>query len=162
MRVGLQALRGAGDFHPFEQLQGALAQRLAAQAEVQLEHFLDLVADGEAGVERGHRVLEDHGDVLADDAPPLAALQAQHVGAVELHGVGGDDAGGVDQAHQGHHGHGFAGAGFADDGQDFALVHGEVEAVHHRDGVAVAEAYREIAQVEEAHTAVSIRLLFFL
>ncbi|MCY1451387.1 hypothetical protein D9M71_682530 [compost metagenome] len=122
---------------------------------MQLEHFLDLEADGVAGIERGHRVLEDHRDVLADDAPPLAAFQLEHVAPVELHARGADPAGGVDQAHQRHHGHRLAGTGFADDGQHFALVHVQVEAIHHRHGVVAAEAHREVVDFEEAHTAVS-------
>ncbi|MCY1451389.1 hypothetical protein D9M71_682550 [compost metagenome] len=120
---------------------------------MQLEHFLDLVTDGVAGVEGGHRVLEDHGDVLADDAPPLAALELEHVAAVELHACRADLAGRVDQPHQRHHGHRLAGTGLADDGQHFALVHLQVEAIHHRHGIGAAEAHGEIVDFEEAHTA---------
>jgi hypothetical protein len=50
----------------------------------------------------------------------------------------------LDQAHQRHHGHGLAGPGFANDGQYFALVHFEVEAIDHRHGILVAEANVEI------------------
>ena len=49
----------------------------------------DLEADGEAGVQAGHRLLEDHRDVLADDLAPLrAALRRQQVLAVEAQPVG--------------------------------------------------------------------------
>ncbi|MNP59559.1 hypothetical protein D3C76_1545620 [compost metagenome] len=50
----------------------------------------------------------------------------------------------LDQAHQRHHGHGFAGTGLANDGQHLALVDFQVEAVDHRRGVLVAETHVEI------------------
>ncbi|MCY1368266.1 hypothetical protein D9M69_552360 [compost metagenome] len=105
MRVGVEAAGGAGDFHPLQQLQGALAGGLALEAHVLVQHFLDLEAHGVAGVEGGHRVLEDHGQVLAHDVPALLALEPEHVVAVEAQAVCADDAGSVDQAHQRHHGH---------------------------------------------------------
>ena len=43
--------------------------RLARQALVLDEHLADLVADGIDRVERRHRLLEDHGDVLAAQTP---------------------------------------------------------------------------------------------
>jgi hypothetical protein len=64
--------------------------------------------------------------------------------AVEAERVGGDDAGMLDQAHQRHHGHGFARARLANDGQDFALVDFQVEAIDHGRRVLVAEANVEI------------------
>ncbi|MNE40828.1 hypothetical protein D3C80_1348700 [compost metagenome] len=105
MRVGVQAAFGAGDFHLLEQFQGTLAGGFATQAEVLAQHFFDLEAHGVAGVEGGHRVLEDHGQVLAHDVPALLALEPEHVVAVEAQAVCADDAGSVDQAHQRHHGH---------------------------------------------------------
>ena len=52
----------------------ATTRTLDWQAEVLAQHFLDLEAHGVAGVQGGHRVLEDHGQVLADDMPALAAF----------------------------------------------------------------------------------------
>ncbi|MNF98099.1 hypothetical protein D3C84_809470 [compost metagenome] len=151
MRVGVEAAFGGGNLDPFEQLQGAPAGVLGRQLEVLTEDFLDLETHGVAGVEGGHRVLEDHRQVLADDAPALAALEAQHVGAVELQAGGADHAGWVDQAHQRQHGHRLARAGLADDGQHLALGDAEIEAVDHRHGAGVAEAHAEVLDVEQAH-----------
>ncbi|MCY1181289.1 hypothetical protein D9M73_217860 [compost metagenome] len=116
---------------------------------MQFEHFLDLVADGVVGVERGHRVLEDHGDVLAHHLAPLTAAELEHVGAVEGEGVGGDAAGRIDQAHQGHHGDRLARAGLADDGQDFAGIHRQVQAIDHRYRVGVAEAHIQVVDLQQ-------------
>jgi hypothetical protein len=43
------------------------ARACAPRAHVQPQHLGDLVADGEHRVQRGHRLLEDHRDVLAAD-----------------------------------------------------------------------------------------------
>ena len=52
-----------------------------------------LEADREAGVERGHRLLEDHRHVLADDpAPPARAESRSRVSPGEGQPVGGDPA----------------------------------------------------------------------
>ncbi len=111
---------------------------------MQAQHFFDLETDGVARVQRGHRVLEDHGQVFADDLPTLTVAEREHVLAVEVQGVGSDDPRVFDQAHQRHHGHGLTRTRLANDGQDFALLHGNVEPVDHRNGVFVAKANVEI------------------
>ncbi|MCY1370043.1 hypothetical protein D9M69_571150 [compost metagenome] len=70
--VALQPVRGPGDFHHLQQLDGARPSGRAAQAHVFAQHLFDLEAHGEARVERGHGVLEDHGHVLAQDLAALA------------------------------------------------------------------------------------------
>lgn len=72
------------------------------------------------------------------------AFELEQVVAVEIERVGSDDAGGVDQPHQRHHGHRFTGARFADDGQYFTLFDAQGQAVHNRYGLGVAEADVEI------------------
>ncbi|MNF98742.1 hypothetical protein D3C84_816130 [compost metagenome] len=144
MRVGVHTTGCTRDFNFFQQFDGTLAGRLAGHFQVQAQHFFDLEAHGVAWVQRGHRVLEDHGQVFADNLSTLAIVQLEHVLAVKAERVGGNDAGVLDQAHQRHHGHGLAGTGLANDGQHFALVHFQVEAVDHGRGVLVAEANVEI------------------
>jgi hypothetical protein len=64
----------------------------------------DLEADGEARVEAGHRLLEDHRDVLADDrrrarrTSPAGRGRRRSDGRRDLAGIG-------EQAHQRQHGH---------------------------------------------------------
>ena len=68
----LSRLLGIGDADEGEELDRARAPApCASMAMWTLQHFLDLEADGEAGVEARHRLLEDHGDVLADDLAPV-------------------------------------------------------------------------------------------
>jgi len=111
---------------------------------VQAQHFFDLEAHGVAGVQRGHGVLEDHRHVFADDLPTLTGAEGQHVLAIEGQGVGGDDTGVLDQAHQRHHGHGLARPRLADNRQDFAFIHRQAQAVDDRHGRSVAKAHVEI------------------
>ena len=85
------------------------------------QRLLDLVADGEHRGQGGERVLEDHGDALAADLAHLEVGLAEQLLAVV--GDGALDAGVlVQKAHDGHGGHGLAGAGFADDAEGLAGV----------------------------------------
>ncbi len=83
---------------------------------------VDLEADREAGIEAGHRLLEDHRHVLADDPAPVAGRQPQQVGAGERQAVGRDPGGPGQQPHDRQHRHALARAGLADDRQHLAGV----------------------------------------
>ena len=64
---------------PLEQIDRALARLLAIQTEVELQRLHQLVADGVDRVERGHRVLKDHRDVVAPDPPHLRVGELDQV-----------------------------------------------------------------------------------
>ena len=71
--------RSAGSGMPtcVEQLDRARARRCPrSMPMMDLQHLLDLEADGEARIEARHRLLEDHRDVLADDLAALAVGSA--------------------------------------------------------------------------------------
>ena len=144
MRVGIHTAGGTRDFNFFQQLDRTFTGSLAGHFQVQAQHFFDLETHRVAWVQRGHGVLEDHRHVFADDLAALTGAEGQHVLAVEGQGVGGDDAGVLDQAHQRHHGDRFARARFADNGQDFAFIHRQAEAVDDRHGRSVAKTDVEI------------------
>ena len=102
----------------------------AVHAEMRLQRLADLEADGEAGIEAGDRLLEDHRHVLADDLPPArGAREREEVLAGEGQAVGGDRRGLRQKAHDGEHRHRLAGAGFADDRHHLAGIDIEVDAV---------------------------------
>ena len=67
MREHLVDALAVGNADHFEQLDGALLDLLLVVALfiVQGDDLIDLVADAEDGVQRGHRLLEDHGDEVA-------------------------------------------------------------------------------------------------
>ena len=112
-----------------EELDRTLAPGLSAEAHVDAQHFFDLEADGEARIEACHRLLEDHGNVLADQLAPLGGRDALDVTALEQHLVGGNLRRPGEQTHDGEHGHGLARAALADDCEHLAGLHRQRHAV---------------------------------
>ena len=97
---------------------------------MQQEDFRDLLADGHDRIERSHRLLEDHRDVLA--AYPLHLLlgEAEEIDAVELDAAAGDAAGRIGhQPHERERGDGLAAAGFTDNGESFPGLDGKAHCV---------------------------------
>ena len=79
------------------------------------------VADAVERVERGHRLLEDHGDLGAADRVRAGACQADQLAALE-DGPSRSRGRCRQQAQQRQHGLALARAGFADDGQRLAAL----------------------------------------
>ena len=61
--------------HAPQQLDGALARLRAGQAAMAHQHLDDLLADGVARIERGHRLLEDHREPVAAQVAQRAVRQ---------------------------------------------------------------------------------------
>ena len=79
------------------------------------EGLRHLTADGEDGVEGGHGLLEDNGDVLATPASHLVVAELEQVCAVEEDLAFDDLAwGGRDETHQGESADGLAAPALAD------------------------------------------------
>ena len=101
---------------------------------MQHHRFGDLLPDGQHGVQRGHRLLEDHGDAVAADLAHLIFRQLQEIGPVEEDLAVHDLARGLgDQAHHGEGVHTLAAARLANDAQglSFAQFIGEaVDSLH--------------------------------
>ncbi|GIX22625.1 MAG: hypothetical protein KatS3mg121_1408 [Gammaproteobacteria bacterium] len=89
MRILGEAFRGPVDADFFEGRAGAAARLATAEAGVQAQGLLQLPADGQERVQRGHRILEHHADVAAAQ-PPCAA--PEQFAAVEA-GATGEQAG---------------------------------------------------------------------
>ena len=131
----------------------------AFEIEMRFQRFADLKADGEAGIERRHRLLEDHRHVFAGDAPPLVRAHRREIRAVEGHAVGGHGRGRRQEAHRRQHRHRLAGAGFADDRQHFVALERQVEPVHRRErAVACRERDGEIADFEQRRRHQPLRI----
>ena len=118
------------------------------------EQWLDeLLADPHVGIERGHRVLENHADAFASDGSKLGIGGAQQVGAVEFR-AGALDAGGRarEEAEQGSAGDGLAGARFSDQTERLAALEGKTHAVDGaEDGSAGVKGSAEVLDIEERH-----------
>ena len=137
VRIFVDALFRRGDVDAAQQLDGALARLPVRAAAVAQEGFDDLVADGEARIERGHRLLEDHGEPVA---PEVAQRLVGHVEQIEA--VEADRAGNLcgtlrQQAHDGERGHALAAAGFADQAQRGAARDREIDLIDGMGGAAV-------------------------
>src|SRR5882762_8797501 len=72
--IVVDALLRARDPDEIEKFNGALARLALVHLEMQLERLGYLPADGQHRVEAGHRVLEDHRDVVAADPPNLVVV----------------------------------------------------------------------------------------
>ena len=126
VRVVVDAGPGLRDAHPVQQLQHLGLGGGAAEALVQNEQLRDLLADGQHRIEAGHRLLEDHGDVVAPDL--LHRLLGKRQQVAPLQRDPPLDAAGAagEQAHDRQRGDALARAGFPDDGERLLRV--DVEA----------------------------------
>ena len=97
---------------------------------MQAQRFHKLKTHREAGVETGRRVLEDHGNVFADELAPLAIGQAEQVLGIELQVLSTHAARIGDEPHQRHHADALARARLADDPQYLSRLHLQANAFH--------------------------------
>ena len=88
-------MRTSSDADHLEQLNGALRGGLFVHLQVQLKRLGQLPADGEHRVEGGHRLLEDHADLVAADVPDLVLVHLEDVFAFEENLAADDLAGRV-------------------------------------------------------------------
>ena len=139
VRIAVQHPLGVGQAHQRQQTLG-LGQGVGlGSALVQDQHLGDLVADGEDRVQRGHRFLKDHADLVAANVAGLILTDRQQVDIAVL-ALEHDPAAGelrprqICQPHDRQRGHAFARPAFADDGDGAALRRVEAEIVNDRIG----------------------------
>ena len=126
MRVVVDSLRRVGDADRIEQLDRPLAtRRLARLGAVGADRLGDLSADPVDRVERGHRVLEDHADLLAADLTQLLVTGLDQLLAAQPHRTLDPRVGRAREADQRLRGDAHSRARLADDRQH--LSRGELE-----------------------------------
>ncbi len=132
VRVAAQPVLGGGDADLGQGLTCALPRSAITDLVVGQHGLNHLGINPQNRIERHHRVLEDHGNAIAPQAPQLFRIHlAQVFPAVE-------DASAdhfprrIYQAHDGVAGHGFARPGLSDEAHDFAWLQREADAVHRR------------------------------
>jgi hypothetical protein len=104
---------------------------------VHVDRLRHLEADGQCRIERRHRFLEDHRDLVAADRPNAGIVELHKVDAVEQNFAALDPAGRVrDQPQHRQRGDAFAGPRFADDRQRFAGIDVERHVIDRGDGAA--------------------------
>jgi hypothetical protein len=142
VRIFVDPPRRVGDAHEVEQRDGALARLDGGKALVKPQGLADLIGDRQHRIERGHRVLEHHRDVVAAQAPHVAFADLQEVAAAVAHGARGEPRRSARvQPQDRERGHALAAAGFADHPEALAL--GDVER-HILDGVGPAAIAAEL------------------
>ena len=117
------------------------------------QRFDELLADAQVGVERGHRILENHGNAFAANRAGLGGRAVEEVDAVEHRGAADDTARGLrDEAHDRITRHGFTRARFAHDPEGLAALDAEADAVDGAvNAVSCVEISAEIVDGEEGH-----------
>src|SRR5262249_25046334 len=89
MRIALDPRLRVGNADLYQELDRALTRRLPGEAPMQQQNLADLLLDGMQRIERGHRLLENDGDVVAAHTANLVFRQAQMVLALEADRAGG-------------------------------------------------------------------------
>src|SRR5579864_2272803 len=133
---------------PPQQLDGALSRGASASAAVAENGFDDLVADREARIERGHRLLEDHGKPIAAQVASNLFGHIQEIESVEMDRSRHFSRLFRQQTHDGERSDALAASGFADKSQRGALRNREINGVDRMGGTA-AVAMKGDAQVPD-------------
>jgi hypothetical protein len=117
MRIFVGALRRVGHADAAQHLHGLFPRRRFRQVLMKLHRLADLSADGEHRIERRHRLLENHRDVVAADRAHLRFVEPEQIAApIELDRTADDPAGRIgNEPHHGKRRHTLAAAGFTDD-----------------------------------------------
>ena len=130
MGIGIDAGFRIGDLHQPEHFDGFRSSRLLVQPLVQLDRFADLIADGKNRIERGHRLLEDHRDLVASDLAHLLVTELEQIlAAVDDLAADNFPRRRRDQPHDRQRSDALAAAGLADQPKSLALVDLEANAV---------------------------------
>ena len=123
VRIGVRAALRFRDVHAAQHVDGTVHGVAARQSLMQRDRLADLPAHREQRIERGHRLLEDHRDVVAADVLHLALGQVEQIGALEADGAVDDAPGRVgDEPQDGQRGDALAAAGLADHAQRLAAA----------------------------------------
>ena len=84
MRIVVDPLLGIGNADELEHLDRAGARRPARQPLMDDRRLRDLIPDGEDGVQGGHWLLENHGDLIAANGAQLGWSEREQIAALEF------------------------------------------------------------------------------
>ena len=150
MGVAVHRHRGIGNPDLAQELDRALAGLAAGEAGMGADLLLDLPADGIDRGQRGHGILEDHGDLAAAHGAELAPGETDELAPLVEDRAADHRIGIVDQPHHAHQRDGLARAGLAHHADDLMGVDAEGDAA---DGmqqpVLGAEGDREVPHLEQ-------------
>ena len=113
--------------------------------------FSDLMPDGLHGVQRGHRFLKHHADVIAADGAELGFRQGQQV-LIPQHDMTARLRPLRQQLHRRQRGHGFARAAFAGHGHDLSGIDGQGDIMQ---DVEPVDRQRQVGDTQQGHLRVT-------
>jgi hypothetical protein len=132
VRIALERTGRRRNADEIEEVHGSLASRRRADRAMQQHRLLDLRAHREHGVQRGHRLLEDHADAIAAQPPQRLALEPQQILLLEQNPPARDAPRRMrDELHHGERRDGFAAARFADQPHHLAGLERERHRLDH-------------------------------
>ncbi len=152
VRVAAQDGRRVGHVDPVEHLDAAPRRLRVADAAVDGQHLLHLVAQAHRRVERLHRVLVDHGDLVAAQLAQLLAALAQQLLPLELDAAALDVAIGPQEVDHRPGGRALAAARLADDAERLAAGDLERDVLDRLD-LAAADliSHGQVLDLEDGH-----------
>ena len=149
MREGAETRDGIRNTDFLQKLDNASLDLFGASCAMQLQYFADLPRDRMQRIERGHWLLEDHGDLGASNLAQACLTAGQKILALEQH-LALHLGGAAEQTHDRESGNGFAGAQLADKRHRGSAFQRKGNAVDGDSlGAALPEANLEITDVEE-------------
>jgi hypothetical protein len=122
VRMLPQARLRGGDAHRLQQLARPAPRGGPPDSFMHADRLRHLVADGEQRVQRGHGILQDHGDALAAHAAHLGVGFLQQVLALEQHPAAGHARRRWQEAQDGERQRALARSGLPDDAQGLAGI----------------------------------------
>jgi hypothetical protein len=131
VRVLLQSLFHLRHTHRLKDLFGAQTQRLTPQWLVAAQGFFELLANRHQRVQRGHRLLENHADLLTPQQLQLRLGKPHHVAPVEMDRPPADLHWLGQQPHDRQRRQRFTAAGLAGDAQRLPWIQVEAEVIDH-------------------------------
>src|SRR3984893_19029669 len=128
MRESGEPVAGIRNTDFLQKLDDACLDLFGPPGAMQLKYFAYLALDRMQGIERRHRLLEDHGDVGASDFAQPGLAVGQKILALEKN-LALNHGGAAEQTHDRESGHRFAGAGLADEAKGAAPLPPEGHAI---------------------------------
>ena len=123
VRILLHAALRVRNFNQTQLFKHDFARFRFGNAFVDAQRLDQLIADGEKRVERGHRVLKDHADLIAADFAEHFGRECGQIRAVKDHFIRRDFGVVGQKVQHGEHRDALAAAAFADDADGFAFIH---------------------------------------
>ena len=133
-------------------LDGRLARGFPRKTTMKTQRLGYLLADREDGIQRGHRILKDHRDVVTTYCAHLGIRQLHQIAVFEQHLAAHDFSRRRNQTHDRQRGHRLAAAAFAHQPQQLAAIEVKADVIYGaHDSRARREMGLQIVNFEQVH-----------